>query len=404
MLFISMGKFPIYKLRITETDTETGVEYIALVDSPAIEKNFMAFDSFKELFQVKNQEQRIVSGALMVANLPIYRRDEQYGEYFVVFDKETISKIVHKFFKKKNTANVNLMHDPSKKVEDVYMFESFIIDRTKGINPPAGFEKLPDGSWFGSFKVNNDEVWEQIKAGEFKGFSVEGIFQHEFVYDSETVFIDNLREVLLKELNKDNASGIYNKDRNIMELKINEKIKEKMAQIKALFTDVAEVVMTDAKLKDGTTIISYEGETPIAGAKVFTVDENGKTPIVDGDYELEDGTILVCKDGVIMDVKKAEAKEGVKPAPVEEVKSAEVAELKASIENIKKESEKAISEFKAELKKANDFNKSLFEIIESITNIPDVDPTKKPATPFSISKDRTSKILELSKHLQTIKK
>lgn len=191
-------KFPVYKLRISDEDN-TGVEYVALVDDPAIEKNFLAFAPQKDMFQVNSEEKRIVSGALMVANLPIYRRDNEKGEYYVVFDKEVISQIVHKFFRNKFSANVNLMHDPSKKVDGVYMFESWIIDSESGRNAPKGFDKLTDGTWFGSFKVNNEEVWNQIKQGEFRGFSVEGIFSHTYQYDSDIELIDRVREILLSE-------------------------------------------------------------------------------------------------------------------------------------------------------------------------------------------------------------
>lgn len=59
------------------------------------------------------------------------------------------------------------------------MFESYIIDRQRGITPPKGFEDIADGSWFGSFKVENDNIWQEVKAGTFKGFSVEGLFMYE---------------------------------------------------------------------------------------------------------------------------------------------------------------------------------------------------------------------------------
>lgn len=130
----------------------------------------------KSLFAVQSEEQRIVSGPIMIADLPIYRRDEQ-GEYYVVFDAAEIKKINQRFFEKGYQANVNIEHD--KKVQDVFMFESFIIDREKGVNPPKGYEDLTDGSWWGSFKVNNDIIWEQCKDGTFNGFSIEGLFRYE---------------------------------------------------------------------------------------------------------------------------------------------------------------------------------------------------------------------------------
>lgn len=127
-------------------------------------------------FAVQDEDQRIVSGPLMIADLPIYRRDED-GEYYVMFTGEQIKKIVQRFFKKGYQAKVNIEH--GKKADGVYMFESYIIDRERGVNPPTGFEDVADGSWFGSFKVENDKLWGEVKAGTFKGFSVEGLFRYE---------------------------------------------------------------------------------------------------------------------------------------------------------------------------------------------------------------------------------
>lgn len=124
-----------------------------------------------------NDDERIVTGALMLADTPIYRYDTN-GEYYVMFNADSIKKIVQKYFRNGYQSNVNLMHDPSQKVSGVYLFESFIVSKKRGIKPMEGFDDVPDGSWFGSFKVDNPKVWEMIKAGEFKGFSVEGMFDY----------------------------------------------------------------------------------------------------------------------------------------------------------------------------------------------------------------------------------
>ena len=162
--------FPVYKMTIDEL-TE-GVQYVSLVDLPAIEKPFQAFDKQTTQRFKETNEQRVLSGPLMLADVPIYREDSSYGQYYVVFDKATIRKIVQKYFKQGNQHNVNAFHNTE--LDGVFMFESYIIDKARGINPPIGYEDVTDGSWFGSFKVENEEVWENRKA--FTGFSVEGLF------------------------------------------------------------------------------------------------------------------------------------------------------------------------------------------------------------------------------------
>ena len=188
-------ELPVYKLIIHDED-QWGVDFVALVDEPATQHNWMAFDKKRLTFQADN-EKRIVSGALMVAGMPIYRRDHERGEFYVAFDSDTISQIRNKFAREGAHANVNMDHDPENIVEGVYMIESFIIDSERGINTPTGFDPLPDGSWFGSYKVDNEEIWQDfIKTGEFRGFSVEGVFDMELVRTEDEELVDQLMENL----------------------------------------------------------------------------------------------------------------------------------------------------------------------------------------------------------------
>jgi hypothetical protein len=167
-----MDKKLIYLTVDQDEADETRVEKVSFVDSPAIQRGWMAFNG-QQRFKVQSEDRRIVSGALMVAGLPIYRRDES-GEYYVSFTASAIQAIVYKFMKENRTKEVNEMHETD--VDGVFLFESFIVDSTRGIKTPEGFDELPDGSWFGSFKVENDEVWAKVKDGTYTGFSVEGLF------------------------------------------------------------------------------------------------------------------------------------------------------------------------------------------------------------------------------------
>ena len=242
-----MNKLPIYELKINESlNDDSEVSYIALVDEPAIQKDFLAFkDEFinpskgehetefiprcisymvgegkdqeqataicysiweehfavkpaKHSFQIVNEEQRIVSGPLMVADQLIYRNNK-LGEHYVKFSAETIKDIAIKFSKKKYQMNVNLMHDPKMKVEGVTMFESFIVDKKRGIQPMEQFKDVADGSWFGSFYVENEDVWQAVKKGELRGFSVEGLFQYDEPMDKDEQMLKEI-SALLNEL------------------------------------------------------------------------------------------------------------------------------------------------------------------------------------------------------------
>ena len=189
-------ELPIYELMISEDmNDDAEVNFVSLVDRPAVQRNWNAFKD-KVKFQIISEDKKIISGLLMLADTPIFRSDATNGDYYVTFSKDTIFKIAQRYFKKGYQANVNLMHDSSMQVEGVTMFESFISDTSRGIAPMKGFEDSPDGSWFGSFKVDNESVWQMIKDGKVMGFSVEGIFEYTRQKSKEQQMLDNIKDIL----------------------------------------------------------------------------------------------------------------------------------------------------------------------------------------------------------------
>jgi hypothetical protein len=188
-------KLPVYRLDINEFDEETGIEFVSLVETPAIQKDFLAFAEIAQRFEIKDEEKRIVTGAAMIADLPIYRRDDVRGEYYVVFDKESIFKIAKKWARSNKYDAVNT-HHKTPIADGVSLFESYIIDRERGVMPPKGFEEVADGSWFVSYLIDNEDVWSKVKSGEFKGFSVEGVF--DFPVDADEQLIEEMKSLLSK--------------------------------------------------------------------------------------------------------------------------------------------------------------------------------------------------------------
>jgi len=183
------------KIKLVELviDDEEGVEFVSLVDTPAIESDFLAFKKEDFKFKIQNEEKRIVSGYFMIADLPMMRMRND-TVFYCVFRKHTIEKIVNKFMKEGLTNQTNLMHDSQ--ADGVYIIESLIIDKKRGVLAPENFEKVPDGSWWGSMRVENDLVWQQVKSGEFRGFSVEGIFSSSKELNLQTRIVAKIREVI----------------------------------------------------------------------------------------------------------------------------------------------------------------------------------------------------------------
>ena len=188
-----------FELIINE-ENDTGVDYIALVDEPAIESDWIAFSKERLNFKVSNEAQRIVSGYFMIADKPIYRNNDFKGEHYVVFRPDTIKQIQMKFMANNINKNTNLMHESEFAMDDVVIFEHLIIDSKRGVVAPDKFESVPDGSWWGSMKIpeSNTKLWDAIQEGSFKGFSVEGMFQYSKAKEmsKEEMVMQELKELL----------------------------------------------------------------------------------------------------------------------------------------------------------------------------------------------------------------
>lgn len=255
------------------TDEVEGLQAIALVDKPAIGLNYQAFAPHK--FEVINEDKRIVMGAAMVPDLPIYRRDER-GEYYAIFKKETIKALVQKLFKENKHNVFNEEHNAFKILDGVYIYQSFITDAELGISAPSGFENVADGTWFIAAKVENDEAWAKVKEeGILKGFSVEGVF--------------DLEPYKFKKMNKLNLESV-------------------ISTLKSVFADTeveetTEDNFAEATLVDGT-IVKWEGELADGTALVVVMPE-GEVAAPDGIHELSDGTLIETAGGLVVNIEAA---------------------------------------------------------------------------------------------------
>lgn len=127
----------------------------------------------RQEFQDMDYEKRIVTAPVMLAETPIPRLSAEFGKYFVKFKPDTIEKMMKKYFKENKIHKVNTNHDPKQQKDGIYMMESYIVGER---NSSKVFPNLPEGSWVATFYVENDDVWEKIKKGEYNGFSLEGYF------------------------------------------------------------------------------------------------------------------------------------------------------------------------------------------------------------------------------------
>lgn len=198
----------IFKITIDDlTDPMEGLMAISLVDFPAVESNFLKFktDERRHIQLKADEDQRIITGIALLADTPIYRYDPAIGgDYYIVFERETIKKLVEKYSKDGLLNLINLQHDETTySVDSCVMIESYFTNKERGISPDE-FENVPDGSWIVSFKVTDEDLWQKIKAsngeeGGLNGFSVE-VCAGLTPTVKEEVKVDDINEVDDEEL------------------------------------------------------------------------------------------------------------------------------------------------------------------------------------------------------------
>lgn len=173
---------PIYNITL-ESD-KAGIYAVSLVDQPAVDSLFMSFD--KDAVQVllkADDEQHIVYGCILRADYPIYRDNSTYGQHYIMFGKDVIKTLAEKFMKEQKGQSVDINHDFNY-IDGVYLTQLFIKDSANGINP-TGFEDIADGSLFGTYKIEDESVWNDVKAGKLNGFSIEGLLTQEIMMSKQ---------------------------------------------------------------------------------------------------------------------------------------------------------------------------------------------------------------------------
>lgn len=306
MGIVTIDGIPVYQALVDSADT--GMMRISLVDDPAVQSNFLAFSKQEKasavpmMYSIQDEEKRLVLGCVMRADFPIYRRTPQAGgedfEYYIIYKADTIRTMAEKYLAENRQNLVNLDHQADTDQDGIQMVQCFI--KGKGL-APEGFDDIADGSLFAEFHILNDEVWDAIKDGTYKGFSLEGVFDLTPEKDKASVeeIVDALDGVFSRILGNNNQ--IYTKMKK----------KGILARLAAMLVEMGNV-STDKG------VLAWDGDEDLkAGDAVFIEDENGnRTAAADGDYTTGDGKVIVVVDGKVAEIKDSEAE--VAPATTEE--------------------------------------------------------------------------------------
>lgn len=173
---INSKRYTIMKIveLILDDDQDNFVEAISVVESPAIEEDFVALKSQEFRFAEQDKERKILVGPILIPNKPIYRKNGE-DEYYIYFSRDTVRKASQLYLKQGNQGNSTLEH--SEDLKGLTLVESWLVEDKKNDKSNIYGMDLPLGSWVGAVKVDNDEVWnEYVKTGKVKGFSIEGYF------------------------------------------------------------------------------------------------------------------------------------------------------------------------------------------------------------------------------------
>ena len=291
---VTIDGIPVYQALV---DNEaTGMLRISLVDDPAVQSNFLAFNKQQpapkrvQTYVVQDEEKRLVLGVVMRADFPIYRRDRledgsEY-EYYIIYKPDTIRAMAEKYLAENRQNLVNLMHQDGTDQEGIQMVQYFI--KGAGLSP-EGFEGIADGSLFAEFHITNDEVWDAVKDGTYKGFSLEGIF--DLKPERSKDYVDEVVDAL---------DGIFSR------IFHNSKQYAKMKK-KGLLARLAKALVEMGNVTTDKGVLSWDGDEEIkVGDDVYIEDENGdQSPAGDGEYTTSDGKVIVVESGKVTDIREA---------------------------------------------------------------------------------------------------
>lgn len=229
------------KLKCYSVTFDSDVYAVSLVDEPAIESNFIALSkqSEKRVFLEKD-DKHIVMGAVLIPDMPIYRNQDG-EEFYLQFSSATIEKLAHDFLRMGRNFNFSYQH--AEDVKGISVIESWIVNDPKMDKCSIYGIDVPSGTWMMAAKVDNEEMWEKIKNGDAKGFSIEAIV--------------NLDEIKLKKENTKEMAEEKDKKVEMEAVEITDGFWDKLRQI---ISDALGKPQEDPEVEDTVGKITDEIE------------------------------------------------------------------------------------------------------------------------------------------------
>jgi len=245
------------------------IEAISLVHDPAIEENWVAFSKGQTTrmvsFAAVDEDKRTLIGPALIPDKTIPRYDEATDEEYDVFFSQDTVKLASELYMKNNRTNEHTL-EHQQPVDGVHVVESWIVEDPEMDKSKAYGLSMPKGTWMVRVHVANDEMWGKVKAGEIRGFSIEGYF------------IDSVVQMGRKQ--KTMKDQLWDK-------------------VKSLFS--RRQFYTEVSLDNGT-VIATEDDSMGPGATVVKIDAEGQpVDLENGKYKTQAGIELEAYDNVLIE-------------------------------------------------------------------------------------------------------
>ena len=360
---------PLYEALINDLDD--GIFAVSLVSAPATESDWVCFSKQEQLYAIQNEEEHIITGVIMLANSPIYRRDETGYEYNIVYSPETIKLMSEKMLRDNTFNNIDIQHNGeilSKGM--VNLVEVFIKNEDKGIAPNF-LKNIPDGSLIGSYKINDDVLWNMCKEGSLHGFSLAGFFNVAQIDKKKSKYsmIEKIKEKLSELLVELSAEE---ETETVEQVTETEEVTETVEETEAPAESAEETVETVEVLKE-----IVEAQAPVNAEETEAPAESEEVQMAAETEEKNSDTEEV----------PAESEETKEEVPAETEDNSEIALIKADIASMKNDIELAkglYEQMKTDLE-------SIKETLQNLVNAPAVPPVTEQFEATAIVDKKMSK-------------
>lgn len=355
-----INDLPVFYINFDEEEFESGIDKIALTEDPAIEVMSMRFNKNEKRKLKLSKDKNLIIGPAIIPDKPIYRRDGDF-EYYVVFTKDVVEKMVEKFNSEQREIKFNLEHNNEKEIKG-FIKESWIIEDDKFDKSKLyGFENLPIGTWMISAKITDNDVWNYVvKNMDQVGFSIEGLMgiqleefnKQKNISISPNIDIDELIDIKLDEYKNKNKNKTMKKVKKNKYFSNQVVLKRKFNKGKKRFEE--EIVISD----ELDVLIA---EDLVEGTEIEIITDEGViAPAEDGTYIIPDEEIQIeVEEGVIINVEEVETID----EEFEEDKEKEEEELESDEDKEKVEEELEAEEGEVVVEESDD------ELIEKIAEL-----------------------------------